>query len=753
MSQHHPRRRAVAVTVAALGVVSVFGLGSARAQVPATAAPSAPSPVAATPETLGAALARLTDARSVMVRLPLSDLGITRPILLSGIDARRDLFLPVPKGVPLRDAAVVLEGRYLRGDGGRTTYVAGVDGTPLMARSVTEDQGQIADTLEVPGTGRRTGFVNLSVAWSSSIAQHLCGDERSIGNIFEISPTTLFTYRYDRDAVRDIATAWSALPPHPVLMVPAGPLTQDAYDTAWRLAAVLAQAGKPARIVALPRLGDEVDTTGLDIPAALSTVPAFQALAKGGRQRITRPAEIGALLLLANGGLAPDVVVDEDALRGQLDEGLKSLEAEVGATSREAATALSEWRSHGDATIAAATANVRLVTLAGRPVIAVTPGAGAAVAGLFSDLWRATAIVPSLKVTTARNPDVPAGASVELAQLGGAASSLDVLARGDWSANFDLAGIATSGQVPSEFLLDVSAAPGAGTSPPVASVFLNDFLLGAKSLTANGRPERISVKVPRYALAARNVLRVSFQRQPMDDRCREVPQAFPAAVLPSSRVVLSEPPHSVDFLGVVPRLAGKATLVVPQEYLANVASLPLVVSMVGASGLSPERATLMVSADGAEARPETAFLSVGARVAGASGKVRVERGRLVLTGAKDMALLDVSGLDQLGVAEAVEANGHLGIVYRTIGETAPRLMTPFLLGRGDVNVISADGPVSVLDTREPGAETQANDSDPFSAFLKRGPSWGPIALGAGIVLFLVFLILAQRARRRAARGH
>lgn len=750
MGQHLPRLRAVAVTVAALGVVSVIGQGHARAQAAATVAPSSPVPASAPAETLEAALARMTNSRSVVVRLPLSDLGITRPILLSGIDARRDLFLPVPKGVPIRDASVALEGRYLRGDGGRTTYVAQVDGTPLVARSVTEDQGVIADTLKVPGTGRRTGFVNLSVAWSSSIAQHLCGDERSIGNIFEISPATQFTYRYDRDGVRDIATAWSALPPHPVLMVPAGPMTAETYDTAWRLAAVLAQAGKTARIVAVPRLGDEVDTTGLDIPAALSAVPAFRDLAKGGRQRISRPAEIGALLL-ASGGLAPDVAVDADVLRNQLNEGLQGLEAEVGATSREAAAALAQWRAQG-AAVSTANANVRLVTLAGRPVIAVTPGAGAAVAGLFSDLWRATAIVPMLKVAKARNPDVPAGASVQLAQLGNAASSLDVLARGDWSATFDLAGIATGGQVPSEFLLDVSAAPGAGTSSPVASVFLNDYLLGAKSLTANGKPERISVKVPRYALAARNVLRVSFQRQPLDDRCREVPQAFPVAVLPSSRVVLSEPERSVDFLGVVPRLAGKATLVVPQQYLANASSLPLVVSMVEASGLSPERATLMVSADDAEARPESAFLSVGARVAGVGGKVRVEQGRLVLTGANDQALLDVSGLDQLGVAEAVDANGQLGIVYRTIGDDAPRLTTGFLLGRGDVSVLAAEGPISVLDTRQPGAETQPN-TDPFSAFLNRGPSWGPIALGAGIVLFLVFLILAQRARRRAAKGH
>ncbi|OYY24579.1 MAG: hypothetical protein B7Y65_03115, partial [Azorhizobium sp. 35-67-15] len=183
--------------------------GQAQTGQPPQAPPAqgAVPPAAPVPETAAAALARLASDRAITVTLNLEDLGIDRPISLWGMDARREIFLPVPAGVRIRDAQIKLDGRYLRGDGGHTTYVISVDGTPQFSRPVEGDKGIISEILPISGDIRPTGFVNLNLAWSSVISQELCGDERSIGNILEFNPATRFTYTYNASDIRDLATA------------------------------------------------------------------------------------------------------------------------------------------------------------------------------------------------------------------------------------------------------------------------------------------------------------------------------------------------------------------------------------------------------------------------------------------------------------------------------------------------------------------------------------------------------------------
>lgn len=741
MSVHYNRFKSAALGCVALAALVVSSFDMARAQ-------SATDPG----ETATAAFERLTARGRGARTVALSELGIRRSIVLNGMDARRDLFLPVPAGVPIRDARVDLEGRYLRGEGGRTTYVAAVDSVPVLSRAVTEDQGAVSATLPVTGEPRPSGFVNLNIAWSSVVGRDLCDDERSIGNVLEIDPATRFTYSYDTAAIRDIATAWSALPTKPVILVPNGTLPQEVYDAAWRIGVVLARGGKTAQIRTLPRIGDEVDTTGLAVPAALQTVGPFQSLARGGRVRIASDAEVGALLLLQRqAGLEADIVIGSDSYRAQTEAALQALEGQIAGLSTDAAANIAKWRAESRTAVVEVNDTIRLLPGAGHPVIAISAQGGGNAAGFLSELWRPLGLVPAVRVAAANGPDFANAPSLPLSLLGGRAGSFDVLARGEWSATFDLSSTFTGGRIPEGFQLDVSAAPGAGTSPAIASVFFNDFLLGARSLTADGRPERIAVSVPNYALLARNTLRVVVQRQPVSDRCREVPQAFPVAVLPSSRVMLAQAPSAVSFIGVMPRLSDKATLVIPRAYLADPATLGRVISLAYAAGVPPERSDFTVVADGAEARPENAFLAVDARVAGVEGKVHVEGGRLVLNGSGNRPMLDVSGLSRLGVAEAVKSGDRYGVVYRTIGQEAPVLNPNFLLGRGDVAALSADGTLVAIDTQSSDGVAAATERDPFSIFTQVGRSFGAIVIGAGIIVFLLFVLLATLARRAASR--
>ncbi|MFG1410941.1 hypothetical protein V5G24_07510 [Xanthobacter sp. VTT E-85241] len=726
--------------------------GICAAGLPALAQDSAPAALTPAPtDPVAYAMQRIAGDGSVTVSLTLADLGILQPIGLSGLDARRSVFFPVPANLPLNSARLNFQGRYLRGDGGRTTYLVSIDGTPQVAQQVKGEKSAVLFEIPVATTARRTGFLDLNVAWASVVAEQLCADERAIGNIFEIGPDTRLTYTYDRNAVTDITTAWSALPPHPILLMPPAPLSRNAFDAAWRIAAVLERAGRRARMVSLPQVGDEVDLTGLDVPPGFAGVPAFAAISGKDKHRIANEAEIGALLVVSGpGAIAADIAIVDENLSGAVANALAALRDQIRTASPSAGEAYDKWTNAGSGVSEpGADQNVSLARLAGRPVITVAANAGAPAAGILADLWRRMLVVPRVRAITAASPDLVNAAEVPLSRLGGTPGSFDVLARGDWSAGFDLATVVTGGRVPAAFAVDVSAAPGAGDTAPIASVFLNDYLLGARNLTANGQPETIKVAVPDYALTARNVLRVSFQRQPMSDRCRETPQSFPVAVLPSSRVMLEPAPKTEDFVGIVPYLAEKAEIFVPQAYLqAGALRLPQMVAIAAAAGISPERAKLTVVANDTEARPEGTFLALDTNVAGATSKVTIAEDRLILRERPSEVLLNVSGVTGAGVAQAVVANGQRGIMYRTLGAAAPDLDRPFQFGRGDLTVLTSDGPIVQLDTRAPITQEVGERTDTLGRVLRIASNWGTVLAVISILLF-VFLIL----RARWVRSH
>ncbi|MET3354704.1 UNVERIFIED_ORG: hypothetical protein ABID33_002620 [Xanthobacter viscosus] len=681
----------------------------------------------------------------------LSDLGIDGPVVLQGMDARRDLYLPVPAGVPLSDAAIALDGAYLRGDGGRTTLVLSVDGTPVYSRRLEGDSGSASATIAVDGKPRPTGFVRLGTAWSSVIGEYLCADERGIGNVLKISPKSRFTYSYEAGAVRDLATAWSGMPGSGSLLVAGGTLTKDTYDTAWRLGLALEAAGKRLVVKTLPAIGDEVDLSGLDVPASLRAVAPFSNFVGIGTYRIKDAADLGALLVLPGSPLGADVAVADAGLLTSIKSALDALGARLG----PASAAFTEWRtkaaSLGAATVAAD--EVSLQSLAGRPVIAVGGAAGGKATALFDSFWR-TSLASGAVTIRAVDAAPQKPSAVSLASLGPAEGNLDVLARGDFVVSFDLAAVTGGHSLPSRLNLDVAAAPGASTSEPVVAVFLNDVLLAAKRLDATGHPEHLTAAVPPYALAARNVLRVTFQRQPVSDRCRETPQAFPVSVLPTSHFELGGAAPGGDFLGVIAAMASGGRLVVPEAYLASAkASLPRVVRAAAAAGVPARSSSFEVAGPGASFRAAGAFLALDVPVQGITPKARVEGDRLIV-GTDDKArLLDISGLKNVALVQALRADDARGIVWQSIGPVAMTPEKPVRLSRGDVALVGVDGTLTELSASgaAPGTVRVADTDGPAGTLQRlwqKSSDWGlPLGIGAAALFFLL-LIRASYVRRR-----
>ncbi len=282
----------------------------------------------------------------------------------------------------------------------------------------------------------------------------------------------------------------------------------------------------------------------------------------------------------------------------------------------------------------------------------------------------------------------------------------------------------------------------------MASLFFNDFLIGAQQLTPNGESQRIQAHIPRYALGSQNILRVSFQRQPVSDRCLETPQAFPVSVLPTSHIVVEKTSLDDDFSGLAARFAADTQILVPQAYLDQPASsLARVIAVADASGVSPLRAQLKVSADPkAVVSPDKAFLAFELALKGSQESVQVdEQGRLRINH-KDQVLLDIQPLNQLASLQVVQSSGQYGLVYRTLGNQPPSLAKPIVLTRGDVAILGNNGAVAILDTQDPSGSLLIGREEPKGLDAWRKPSLLWLIPGA-IILFLLLLLAGRSARR------
>ena len=694
---------------------------------------------------------RLNADNWVPREVTLIDLGFTGPLVLGSPDTTRELYLPVPANVPLSGGEIKLNANYMRADGGRTTMLVSLDTYPVSSRPFALEKGDASLVLGVDGTPRPSGFVRLGLNWGTALGSDwICADGRTPGNVLRIEPDSKFTYRYDSSAVRDLTTAWGALPSVPVILISSKNLTGEAYDSAWRLGLALERVGKRSKIVALPSVGDTVDLTGVNVPPALRSVPAFAGLAQGGSYKLKDAAEVGALMSLGStSAFRGDIIIADKAMTAAMGAAFDAVRTQLEATAPDAVGPYTDWRARSLDFSARppASKEIMLARVFGRPTIVVASDAGAKAAGLFSAYWNRIAASPMMVVQAADQPTVDSSA-VSLKYLGGKPGSFNVLANADWNTTFDIGAVAADGRVPATLVLDVSAAPSAARTPPVMSVFMNDILLGAKEMTADGKQERVTAPIPRYALAARNVLRVSFTRQLASDRCRETPEAYPVSVLPSSHMLLEKATPSDDFKGMVSRYATGAHVMVPAAYLADAsATPPRVVRVAASTGVSPQNARFTAVTGDAIPAAGGAFLAMDLPLKDSKSKVKIEGGRVVMTGSNDKPFLDVTGLNNVGIVEVVKMGGDVGVAYRNTGTQSPAMDKPILLAQGDVAVIGANGLLGEINTADPsGRAVVQGEVRPW--LLTVGYWWMLPVLA--VVFMVALLVFASRMRRRAA---
>ncbi|MGQ8877750.1 hypothetical protein ACUTR7_09600 [Delftia sp. NA_296.1] len=722
---------------------SLLGLGALFAQ---TASASA----------LGDAIRQLGASDGLQRSVTLKELGIVDPVVLAGT-ATQDFYLPVPRGLPLGDASIAFDSRYLKGEPGVSTVVISLNGTPAVSQTVPDGDGTLQRTLPVAQQARASDFVRLGVNWRSRNGQVRCDDNHSLANSLTISPQTRLSYRVDPRDVRSIEDVWNTLPVRTTVLVAGRQLEQASFDSAWRIGASLQRNNRRMTVNALPAVGETLDLRGLEVPAALAGVPAFAALRGAEPQhKLASDAELGALLMLGAAQVSGDIVVADKALQQRLTAAFAALQAQL-ASDPDAGQALQQWRARRAplANEALASQQLRALPMGRQMVLAVAADAGARVAGLQEAALQRLLVSDNVTVAAAQPPQWDEAKGIRLSSLGGSPDSFDVLSRGDWTMNFPLSAVASQGQMPGEITLYVAAAPGASATRPVATLFWNGMLLSARQLEANGQPERLRARVPGYALGINNTLRVSVQRQPYSADCNEIPQPYPASVLPAiSYVTPGKAEANGSFIGLLPLLGAKSQFLVPASYLsAAPAALERMANLAAASGLSASQAELVVAQADATAKPSMPFVAMEVAVDGAKPLVTVtDRQQLRIRG-KSADWLDIKGLKQLSSAEVVTAGGQQGVLWHAIGEWTGGLGEPFLLNRGNIAVIGGDGPLAWVDSSNP--ETGIPSGPREGAFheWRNFLSWSVPGIAIALFVVLLLVVLAWAVARSKQSKH
>lgn len=305
-------RQSLSRTGARWALGSLLGLGALFAQ---TASASA----------LGDAIRQLGASDGLQRSVTLKELGIVDPVVLAGT-ATQDFYLPVPRGLPLGDASIAFDSRYLKGEPGVSTVVISLNGTPAVSQTVPDGDGMLQRTLPVAQQARASDFVRLGVNWRSRNGQVRCDDNHSLANSLTISPQTRLSYRVDPRDVRSIEDVWNTLPVRTTVLVAGRQLEQASFDSAWRIGASLQRNNRRMTVNALPAVGETLDLRGLEVPAALAGVPAFAAL-RGAepRHKLASEAELGALLMLGAAQVSGDIVVADKALQQRLTSAFAAL--------------------------------------------------------------------------------------------------------------------------------------------------------------------------------------------------------------------------------------------------------------------------------------------------------------------------------------------------------------------------------------------------------------------------------------------
>jgi hypothetical protein len=709
----------------------------------------------------------------------LSDAGLTEPVVMNDRDQSREqhFYFSIPKDVAFKDIRIAVRGVYQQAfaDDGVLNFL--VDGTPVASVSLSGNEDQFSrpvknDDKDAPLIrGARPsreivlsiplnhfdfkkGFLDFTVQLNSRTKKDFAhtggGNSLSIDN-----RETGLVYRFDASSVKDIRSVLATLPVHPVILLPERILSQPQYEAALRTALALSRTGLIPEFVTLPKLGDTVRSDGLRVPDELKSLPPFDAFSAAIEHhktlKILSTEQVGAWVVLhalSPGGLA-QIVFDAGRSRAYLCSALDSLDKSVLSRVQAAYPEIFEF-NHWLEYDSARRANVRLASLAGQPVLLLGEPDVVQGAALIDTLWHEVASSQDAlldKVQLIENSEqdkthfyFPQSQSVKY---------IEKIA--EWTVPFKLADL-PQGKWPEAFEINLVASPTGDSVQPVVSVFLNDNLLTARFLRAEGLFERISARIPMYSIAADNYLKVQVRRRCEDDKCPDIMQSYPMQMLPSSYLGLTTRSRYSQFFMLAPDLGHDGEVVLPRRYLQQSdQSLPFVSAILRGLSARASGITLTFS-DKPAFSPSHTFVAFEVTPASVTGLVQSANGRLTVHDADGRVVFNGSGMGELVTLQLLHAGGKAGVLVSLVNNQMPRFMKPLETTQGDFAVLDGGGVNLSLNLADPENRMQLDEQNRDVWFMIEQYRGWLIALSVLVLGAAGLYLLRLYVKRSVKRG-
>jgi hypothetical protein len=631
--------------------------------------------------------------KSLLVGVPFADAGFPDGFRLSNLGGRRELYVPVPQGVELSLAELVLAYDDVSAHEARRSLEILVNDRSVAALALDGKSTGRTARISLANAVVRDGFLKLSFVYSGAATQDRCIDVRYVGDSLTVRGESSVEFAIGVSGTPNI-TATAALMPKDV-----GILLSDALPPSADIATALT-------------IARSLTATGRHVTFYHGKTAAVPDLVEhDNRRRWTR-------------GLI--VVGAFDGIIDRLDSPMTTLVSNAGGA---------------DMTNSLAAARI-----SGVPVLLVADSGSSRIARLFGNpSLTALRDTPFASVGMISAPPRPSD-RVSINDLGLTPPRAEVFGRAELAVTVASRSL-PSGTRPSRLVLDVMVAPDGAGEKAVVSAFVNERLL-ASTVAAIGDPTRLDFALPDGLVGSVANIRVVVQRRSLQGDCRFEPQGYPAEILGSSQVFLSQAgPTARDFSDLATLWGNGVQILLPastaEHPLSVLASLSDVLSAL--SSMTTPIDVRYVS----DQIPTAPFISIGnVPPAGAEQHMRFDRGRVAITDRNDRVLLDVGGLTTGAVAQIVTSNDHPGLWIRPLSSDGSLSAAPAInLDRGDVAFLDRNGVALALSTeRDTLLRIAYVDQRTWTTYLDRFWPW--IVGTAWALATISLLLLAQRMYRR-----
>ena len=571
----------------------------------------------------------------LVASVTLADVGFVSGFRFSNLGGRQELFLPLPAGADLTASEINLVLDDVSAHEAKRSLEILVN--DRSAAAIALDGKTLGRQVRVPlqRVKGRAGFFKLTFSYSGAATQDRCIDVRSIGDSLTVRPESAIEVEIGSRPL-DVATTAALLPRNVAIIMSSR--TLGSADLAGALT-----------------IGRALRATGRRVSFHHGHDSVNELARRDDARRWTQ----GLILI------------------GEMQEMAQLIEVPP---SRVAGPA-------------AALGTLAAVRAAGLPAIVVSDSDTVRAARLLaSSLLPALRGVPVATVGDAIRSKV-AATRVSFDELALAPAVADVFGRAD--ITFSIAARALpAGTKPSRLALDLMVAPDGAGEKAVASVFIDDRLLGS-AVAAVGEPTKFDLALPDGLVGTMMNVRVVVQRRSAQGDCRFEPQGYPAQILGSSAVLLAEAtgaPH--DFADLSAWWANGVEVWMPSPASERPAPVMSLIADT-LTALSPESAPIAVkfSSNADAPVPTVPFIAVSSRPpAGSSPRVRFDQGRVVVADRGNKTLLDVGGFSSGAVVQIVSAGSQPGLWLKPLAaDGALPAPEQLRLDRGDVAFVDQSG--------------------------------------------------------------